>query len=175
MPTLLYLVESAAPDQPPPGKVVVYAKTDKSLYLKTDQGVESSFSPVIAATQAQQEAASSVLVFTSPGRQQHHPSAAKAWVRMNWSGGTPTIGGSYNVTSLTDTGTGAVTVNLTAAFSAATTYNITTGYQSMDAATQQQLFITSLGTSSFVLNYYSNGVATDNTNLVSATAFGDQA
>ena len=41
----------------------------------------------------------------------------KAWVKFNAVSGTPTINSSYNVTSLTDNGTGDVTVNFTTAMS----------------------------------------------------------
>ena len=70
-----------------------------------------------AATQAEQEAGSSTTVFTSPGRQQYHPSAAKAWLKYSHVAGTPTNAASYNVTSLTDNGTGDTTINFTTAFS----------------------------------------------------------
>jgi len=65
---------------------------------------------VAAATQAEQEAASSVAVAVTPGRQHYHPSAAKAWVRFP--AGAASIASSYNVSSLTDTGTGDALVNL---------------------------------------------------------------
>ena len=72
-----------------------------------------------AATQADQETATSTVTYVSPGRQQYHPSAAKAWVRYAHSAGTPTITASYNVTSLTDNGSGDTTINFTTAFSSA--------------------------------------------------------
>jgi hypothetical protein len=68
-----------------------------------------------AATQTEQEAASSTSVGVTPGRQQYHPSAAKAWVE--WNAETPAVRASYNVTSLTDNGAGDTTVNFTTAFS----------------------------------------------------------
>ena len=53
----------------------------------------------IAATQAQQEATASTTTYVSPGRQQYHPSAAKAWCSFNGSG-TPAMNGSpYNFSS----------------------------------------------------------------------------
>lgn len=72
-----------------------------------------------AATQDEQEAAASTSVFATPGRQQYHPSAAKAWVKIAWVSGTPTATASHNISSLTDNGTGDVTVNFTTAFSSA--------------------------------------------------------
>ena len=66
------------------------------------------------ATQAEQETATSTTTLVTPGRQQFHPSAAKAWIQCNNNGA---IAGSYNVASIADTGTGVVTVTLTTAFS----------------------------------------------------------
>ena len=60
-----------------------------------------------AASQAQQETATATDVYVSPGRQQYHPSAAKFWVMCGVSGN---ITGSYNVSSVTDGGTGIATV-----------------------------------------------------------------
>lgn len=65
-----------------------------------------------AASQAEQEAGSSTTVYVSPGRQQFHPSAAKAWVNFNGTG-TVAIREAYNVTSITDNNTGYYTVNFT--------------------------------------------------------------
>lgn len=70
-----------------------------------------------AATQADMEAASSTTVFASPGRTQYHPGVAKFWVTYNTNTST-TITQSYNVTSLTDNGTGDTTVNYTTSYSA---------------------------------------------------------
>lgn len=74
---------------------------------------------VAAATKAEMEAATSTTVMVTPGRQQYHPGVAKALVRFYHSGGVPTIVTSYNVSSLTDNGPGAVTVNFTTSFSSA--------------------------------------------------------
>jgi hypothetical protein len=77
------------------------------------------FKPTVTteiATQSEQEAASSIAVAVSPGRQQYHPSAAKAWVRFNGTG-TLAIGASYNVSSVTDNSAGNYTVNFTTNFS----------------------------------------------------------
>ena len=76
-----------------------------------------SITGAVVATQANQETATSTTTVVSPGRQQYHPSAAKAWLSCHYAAGVPTIDASYNVTSLTDTGTGTITINLTTAFS----------------------------------------------------------
>ena len=72
----------------------------------------------VVATQANQETGTATTVYVSPGRQQYHASAAKAWVNFNGTG-TPAIRASSNVTSLTDNGTGDYSVNFTTAFSSA--------------------------------------------------------
>lgn len=69
-------------------------------------------STAVAATQAELETATSTTTFSSPGRQQFHPSACKAWVNFNGTG-TVAIRGSYNVTSITDLGVGLYYVNMT--------------------------------------------------------------
>lgn len=71
------------------------------------------------AIQSEQETATSTTLAVTPGRQQYHPSAVKAWGNFDASSGTPTTGASYNVTSLTDGGAGLTTVNFTTAFSSA--------------------------------------------------------
>jgi hypothetical protein len=66
------------------------------------------------ATQAEQETSTSTTKIVTPGRQQFHPSAAKAWTFCDTAGSN--LAG-YNVSSITDTGTGIADVNLTTAFS----------------------------------------------------------
>lgn len=87
----------------------------KSLGAGADPAWAAVTQPA-AATQAEQETGSSTTVYVSPGRQQYHASAVKAWVRFNDAG---TIAASYNVSSVTDNGTGDFTVNFTTAFSSA--------------------------------------------------------
>jgi hypothetical protein len=71
------------------------------------------------ATVAEQEAGSSDTKFVSPGTQHRHPSACKVW-GMTTGGGTPSLDGSYNMTSITDAGTGILTVTFATDFSGAT-------------------------------------------------------
>ena len=71
----------------------------------------------IAATQAEEEAASSTAAFTSPGMQKYHPGVSKGWV--NYSQNTDTINSSYNVASVTDSSAGNSTINWTVDFSTA--------------------------------------------------------
>lgn len=70
--------------------------------------------PNIPATQTQQETASQTNVYVSPGRQQFHPSAAKAACLANTAGANLYA---YNCDSPTDSGTGDITINFTTDFS----------------------------------------------------------
>lgn len=72
-----------------------------------------------AAAQSDQETATSTTTYVSPGRQQYHPSASKAWLYMTYSGGTPQLTASYNITSITDNGTGDATIVIATDFSSA--------------------------------------------------------
>lgn len=73
------------------------------------------------ATQSDQETATSTTLAVTPGRQQFHPSAAKAWVKFTGSAvnGAQTVNASYNVSGVSRTGTGAYTVSFTVPFSSA--------------------------------------------------------
>lgn len=117
----LRLVGGSTPDTSP----IVHGATDKTKRIRVEaDGLTTNTTRVWtardadfdigAATQAEQEAASSLVASVTPGRQQFHPSAAKAWVNVGISGDT---NASYNVTSVSDTGTGQITVNFTTAFS----------------------------------------------------------
>lgn len=69
------------------------------------------------ATQAEMEAATSTTVVVTPGRQHYHPSACKCWGKANGAGTSLVV--NYNVTSITDTGTGRLTVTIATDFSSA--------------------------------------------------------
>lgn len=71
------------------------------------------------AVQADQETATSAVKAINPSVQQFHPSAAKFWVHVINGTATPTIAGSYNVTSITDTGVGILDTTIATDFSSA--------------------------------------------------------
>jgi hypothetical protein len=71
----------------------------------------------IASTQADQESGSNLTTFVSPGRAHFHPSATKFWCDAVGAG--TSVNASYNVTSLTDTGPGLLTINIATDFSSA--------------------------------------------------------
>jgi len=86
------------------------------------------------AVQSEQETGTDTTRAVTPGRQQFHPSAAKVWGRVTVSGGTPTLQANYNVTSITDTDTGRLTVTVATDFSAAN-YAVLCSYGQQDLAT----------------------------------------
>jgi hypothetical protein len=85
---------------------------------ETYQYQTSAWSQLITnpATQAEQETGTSVAKAVTPGRQQFHPSAAKTWATFDSAGSASS---SYNLTSITDTGTGNLTANIGTDFSSA--------------------------------------------------------
>lgn len=107
-----------------------------------------------AATQAEMESGSSTTVAVTPGRQQYHQSACKAWARFDGTG-TPSLTASYNVSSITDNGVGDWSMNFTTSMSSAT------GYAVVCAGRQQ------VGTVSAVFGV--NAYATGNVRLVAFT------
>lgn len=68
------------------------------------------------ATQAEMEAFSSTAKIVTPGRVQYHPGVAKCWGYFDFAGGT---NASHNITSITDTAVGRITVTIATDFSSA--------------------------------------------------------
>lgn len=73
-------------------------------------------SVAMQATQADMETGSSTSLVTTPGRQQFHPGHPKFWAWVTMSAGVPTLTTSYNVTSITDTNIGQLTVTIATDF-----------------------------------------------------------
>jgi hypothetical protein len=127
-----------------------------------------------AASQAQMEAASSNAVMVTPGRQQYHPASCKAWVKF---GTTGAVSASYNITSVSDGGTGIWTVNIDTNFSStdycgvasvgreATPHGLTCNVEMIDAG-QFRIYAYDIST---------GGLADPGTTDIYAVFFGDQA
>ena len=134
-------------------------------------------SSVSAATQSELEAASSTTVYTSPGRQQFHPSSAKFWVYFTGTG-TPTIQASYNMTSITDNGTGYYTINIGTDFSSGN-YALVGNCEklagaSTDATLTSTCFVGAYQTGDFgILTATLNGTLVDSGRVFCA-GYGDQ-
>jgi hypothetical protein len=127
-----------------------------------------------AATQADQETGTSTSVFVTPGRQQFHPSAAKAWWNFNGTG-TIALRASYNVASLTDNGVGDYTIVFTTVLSSANYAVAYTGANGGNAIVSDAAAASSLlaGGARQVTRQCTTGTLTD-ADLVSGVVYGDQ-
>lgn len=126
-----------------------------------------------AATQAEMETGSSTTTTVTPGRAHFHPSAAKVWALISVAGGIPSIDASYNVTSITDTSAGVVTVTIANDFSSANYAAIATAIAASGTAYNAHVRTGQAAGSFIVRTFNSNtGTDTDNINLA-VVAFGD--
>lgn len=138
-----------------------------------------------AATQAEQETGTAVDKIVTPGRQQYHPSACKCWGQASYSGGVPTLDVSYNMTSITDAGTGNLDVTIATDFSVdlyatlATSMNVAVGGGNLIEETSIESGSSTAG--AITLRHYVATAAGDTTKAASDPInfnwafFGDQA
>lgn len=98
--------------------VIVQGGTTKLATLSDIVALGGGGGGAAAATQAEMEAASSTTTYASPGRTQHHPGVAKAWISFDGTG-LGTILASHNILAFTKHGTGDYTVTFDTPFSAA--------------------------------------------------------
>lgn len=78
----------------------------------------------MVAVQADQEAGTSLIKAVAPGVQHFHPSAAKVWCAANSAGA---IADSFNMTSVTDNGTGDITFTYATDFASGSVASLTFG------------------------------------------------
>lgn len=131
-----------------------------------------------AASQAQQEAATSTTVYTSPGTQQYHPGMPKAWLRMTCVAGVPSIIASYNISGLVRNSAGNFTVTFTKAFSSGTSYGLS-GISQLtfpNVSANRMVVANSFGTGATCTFETQNAAATpdDNNAYTFVQWFGDQ-
>ena len=145
------------------------SKADKGGTLgSTAVTIEKFASGIAAATQAEQEAASSTTAAVTPGRQQFHPSALKGWGRADSAGAVVV---SYNLASVTDNGTGDITWTWATDFSGAN-YAAICGFVAPTTVRISCVDTTAAGTTRCVI-YTTAQVASDVTNHTIMVA-GDQ-
>lgn len=102
------------------GRLDIYTTYGGTRTLQLSFGELGLSGGAAIATKALQESATSIQTIVSPGVQQYHPSAAKAWARVTEDGaGNYTLAAAYNIASVVDNGTGNVTVNFDVDFSSA--------------------------------------------------------
>lgn len=74
---------------------------------------------VVLADSPTMETATDLSKAVTPGRQHMHPGHPKVWGNATVSSGTPTLQSSYNMTSITDSGTGNLSMTIATDFSSA--------------------------------------------------------
>lgn len=137
--------------------------------------MQGPLNPTRAATQAEQEAASSGTVFVAPSNQQSHPASPKAIVVFNGTSGAITPLFAFNVTTVTANAAGDYTVNFVTPFSTCGYGAIITA-ESTGTNIPDQLYVVS-GTmlaSSVRINTRSPGGTLVNFDHTSMVFFGDQ-
>lgn len=170
-PTVAFNINGLTADATPDGAadyVATYdasAGTHKKVLLNNLPGGGGG----TAASKSDQETATSTTVFVSPGRQQYHPSSAKAWCLFT-TVTTTSIIASYNVTSLVDNGAGDTTVNFTTSFSSSN-FAVTTSKEA--AGNVGSLNLVSRATSNVRVKTYQITTNQDDANC-SVVCFGTQ-
>jgi hypothetical protein len=106
-----------------------------------------------------------------PGRQQFHPGHPKFWALIDFPAGVATLTSSYNVTSISDDGTGLVTLTIATDFSSANWCCLATA---KSAATTRIVYVTAMaaGTVSLRIDGLA-GTAVD-PEAIYVAGFGDQ-
>jgi len=125
----------------------------------------------LVASQSAQETGTSTVLAVTPGVQQYHASACKCWIYVTQSG-TQTIQASYNVTSISDGGTGITSVTIATDFSSAN-YAIVLGININTGVAARLINYDSKAAGSFSMNAGSNPT-TGTDAPVDAACFGDQ-
>lgn len=92
---------------------------DEDLYYQFRGTAWLSEIAARAAVQSDMETATSTTTFVTPGVVQYHPGVAKFWAKVDVADGVPSVAASHNVTSITDSGTGSLTVTIATDFSSA--------------------------------------------------------
>lgn len=135
---------------------------------------KASGAALLVAAQSDQETGTSLTTTVPPGRQQFHPSAAKAWGRVTVSGGVPTLQESYNITSITDDGVGLTTVTIATDFSTAGYAISLSVIRAAAGAIGLQVAAQAAGTFQVRAILSSDGTASDSYDGFYFVCFGDQ-
>lgn len=158
-------------------KPVLISDSTTSGYILPHRGAVISTGAPTAASQGDMEAATSTTAYVTPATTKNHPGVAKAWVSFNGTG-TVAIVASYNVTSITDNGTGLYTVNYTTPFSSSTSYTAVVS-NNMESTNSRVAGLTSTRTASTTqisieATTLAWGAGRADDSFVTLVAFGDQ-
>ena len=155
------------------GKATTDTLTNKTL---TSPVLNTAVTGTAVATQAQQETGTATDVLVTSGRQQFHPSAAKAWINFNGTG-TPAVLASYNMdgsTPITDNGTGDYTLNIGTDFSS-TGYSFAPGCIENNRTFQGNSSVGQLAGSWRGVSFITSDLTKVDVSSLSCVFFGDQA
>jgi len=162
---------------------VVQDATDNvyvAWYQKADGTALVASAAVSAASQAEQETGTEAAKYVAPATQHFHQSAAKCW-GMTTGDATPTLQVSYNITSITDTGVGVLTVTIATDLST-TNYCLVANYHGdrPPSATEPFVMIPEVSSATTIIlrifnGGYNNDDPNNNTRLAGYTwaVFGD--
>lgn len=125
------------------------------------------------STQAIMETGTAADTAVLVGHQHYHPAHPKVWGIVTYSGGTPTLQASYNISGITDTNTGRLTVTIDVDFSSAN-YAIIVAVQSADSTAPRFVWISSRAAGSFEVDVANSGATLTDPTAVFFACFGDQ-
>ncbi len=144
--------------------------SNSATALATQQSIKA-YVDGRGASQAEMESASSTTKYATPANVEHAIGVAKVLGRVAVSGGTPTLSGGVNITSITDNGVGLFQVNIDTDFSGTYMPQIT---QNMDNSANAGFWQTyGLNSGDFDVATYNTAVLVDPTHFY-VTCFGDQ-
>lgn len=136
----------------------------------------STYQTLMAASAAQQEAASSAAVNVTPAVQQRHPSASKAWANFTCRGtdGACTVNASYNVSGVARSGAGTYIITFSTAMSSANYVAVATAQD--NGPTNLLVLTDTTGTTTCTLQQISAsaGTAFDGSDKIGVIIMGDQ-
>ncbi len=129
-------------------------------------------SHVPIASTSEMESASTTTAVVVPARQHRHPGHPKAWAYVTVSGAVPTLETSYNITSITDTATGRLTITIATDFSSVNWASA----GGVDAATGTEHFLlfASKAAGSVIMEAERNGGALSDPDAWNFIGMGDQ-
>lgn len=150
---------------------VVELATDAEAQAIADTGrvITPSNLAAMVATQANQETGTANDRFVTPGSQHFHPSAPKAWGKCTQTG-TMTLNAGYGVSSITDSGVGTTTWNLSVTFSS-THYATVLGLNNVAGAYDHT--VSGSWTATTFIQYHLNNANTPQDGIIFMAAFGD--
>ena len=154
-----------------PGAMGILPAGSDTQILNMAAGLPAWTSSGVRATQAAMEAETDEATFASPNRVKYSPGVAKGWCRISNAGALET--GSYNVTSVTDTGVGDRTIVWNVDFNGAFSYACVASQAEDQTAISQQAYYSAFAVGIVRLTIR-NEVFALSDGASSTAAFGDQ-